>query len=132
MTNPAPITTLYAGVLGLLFGGLSLHVALTRMLLRQSLGDGGNKPLLRAVRIHGNAAEYTPFLLLLVLLLELGGVGAAWLHGLGGAMVAGRILHAAGLSMRSSANNARRLGAVLSIGSTMTAAARVLMLGLGM
>ena len=50
------------------------------------------------MRVHGNFTEYTPTFLILLLLAELGGAAFWFLHLLGAAFVAGRMLHAYGLS----------------------------------
>ncbi|HLG80788.1 MAG TPA: MAPEG family protein [Bradyrhizobium sp.] len=57
------------GVLGLLLFGLGLHVSLLRRRTRRSIGcdTGPTDPLHRAVRAHGNTAEYAPFFAVLFL-----------------------------------------------------------------
>ena len=56
-------------LLGLLLFGLGLNVSVTRRRQAQSIGHGTgpSDPLHRAVRAHGNTAEYAPFLGLLFL-----------------------------------------------------------------
>ena len=54
----APITALYAGLLGLLILVLAFRVVAVRRATEIGLGDGGNALLLSRIRIHGNAAEY--------------------------------------------------------------------------
>jgi len=77
---------------------LTLRVARLRFERRVGLGDGGDKELARAIRVHANAVETQPIVWLLMLAYELGG-GAAWLlHGCGAALLLGRFLHAYGLS----------------------------------
>jgi hypothetical protein len=65
---------------------------------RISLGMGEGSALEQPVRVHGNFTEYTPTFLILLLLAELGGAAFWFLHLLGTAFVAGRLLHAYGLS----------------------------------
>jgi uncharacterized protein len=86
-------TPLYAGLLALWLLVLSLRVSQLRRVAGVSLSDGGNTPLLRAIRGHGNFAEYVPFALLLLALLELNDTSPYVLHGLGAALLAGRLLH---------------------------------------
>lgn len=94
----APISAIYASILGLLFIALSWRVVLLRRRDRVPIGHGASKPLRRAIRVHANAAEYLPFILLLMVLFEVNG-GPAWeLHIYGIAMITGRILHALWLS----------------------------------
>ena len=92
------ITPVYAGLLTLVFVALSIRVIGARRGARVSLGDGGDRALLRRQRVHGNFAEYVPLALVLMLLAELQGVPRPVVHGLGLALLAGRLVHAAGVS----------------------------------
>ncbi len=107
---PLPITTFYASLLALLYIGLSNAVALTRIRLRVGIGDGENRLLARLIRVHGNFAEYVPFGVILLLLLESNGYSSHALHGYGVALVAARISHAVGLGRRAGASVPRFLG----------------------
>jgi uncharacterized membrane protein YecN with MAPEG domain len=60
-----------AGLCGFMFFWLSLRVVAVRRTSRISLGDGGDAELLARIRAHANFAEYVPFLLVLVLAIEL-------------------------------------------------------------
>lgn len=108
------ITPLYAGILALLYILLSLRVVKTRVNVRVSIGDGEDRSLLRAVRVHSNFAEYAPFTLLLLGFGEL--MAAPWwsLHALGMALLAGRVLHAAGLGREPDQFTLRRYGMYLT------------------
>jgi uncharacterized protein len=110
----APITALYAGLLGLLMLVLALRVVAVRRATSIGLGDGGNALLFSRIRIHGNAAEYVPLALVLMLILELNGASAWWLHVLGIALVVGRIAHAQGLTLSSGVSPGRFVGNVLT------------------
>ena len=110
----APITALYAGLLGLLMLILAFRVVAIRRSTSIGLGDGGNAILLSRIRIHGNAAEYVPLALLLMLILELNGGSARWLHGLGIALLVGRLAHAQGLSQATGISAGRFIGNVLT------------------
>lgn len=48
------------------------------------------------MRAHGNATEWTPLLVVLLLVLELSGAPSLWLHVAGGTLLLGRVLHAVG------------------------------------
>jgi uncharacterized membrane protein YecN with MAPEG domain len=91
------VTSLYAALLGLLLVALSLRVIGLRRANRVSLGDGDLPALRDAIRAQGNASEYIPLSLVLLLVLELGGAPAVLIHTAGTALLAGRLLHAAGL-----------------------------------
>ena len=86
------VTPIYAGLLALLFFVLSLRVVKLRG-HGASLGDGGNPLLLRRIRAHGNFAEYVPFILLMMGVLELSHYSAYLLHALGIALLIARLLH---------------------------------------
>lgn len=114
MIELVPVTSVYAGLLAILVVYLSLRVALMRRSAGIGLGDGGNKALGQAIRVQGNAVEYVPLALLLMLLLELNGAQAAMLHALGGALVLGRVLHAWGLTSSAGVSVGRLYGTMLT------------------
>lgn len=92
------ITPLYAGALAILYLALSYRVVQQRG-HGVSLGDGGDQELLRRIRGHGNFAEYVPFILLMLAMLEFGGVTPSWLlHLLGATLLVARLLHGIALS----------------------------------
>ncbi|WP_438970309.1 MAPEG family protein [Methylophaga sp.] len=91
------ITALYASLSALLLVKLSLRVISLRRKHRISLGDGGNADLQAAIRTQGNATEYIPIILILMMLLEW--ATAAWwiIHLAGIAMLVGRLFHASAI-----------------------------------
>ena len=91
------LTAVYAGLLAMVFLVLSVRVIGARRAARVSIGDGGEKNLLRRMRVHGNFAEYAPFTLLLMFLAETQGAPVSVLHGIGIMLLIGRLLHAIGL-----------------------------------
>ena len=92
------IVPFYAGLLGLLFVALGVRVIRLRQSEQVALGDGGHESLQRAMRVHANFAEYVPLALILLALAELTGAASLALHGLGLALLGGRVLHAYGVS----------------------------------
>lgn len=107
-----PITAVYASLLAILYIILSYRVAQRRMRFQVGLGTGQNTELERAIRIHGNFAEYVPFALLLLALFEAGG-GPAWaVHVAGAGLLIARGLHALGLSQSSGRSPGRFSGVV--------------------
>ncbi len=92
------MTGLYTALLALLLLGLAIRVVVLRWRTKTGIGDGGDRVLARAIRAHGNAIEYVPIALVLLLAAELGGAGPTLLHGCGIGLVAARIVHASGLS----------------------------------
>jgi uncharacterized membrane protein YecN with MAPEG domain len=108
------VTALYAGLLALLLVAFSIQVIRLRWRYRQGLGDGGHQALARSVRVQGNFIEYAPLGLILVGLLELAGFHAWVLHGLGVALVAGRVAHGWGLSRSDGPSIGRAAGMFLT------------------
>ncbi|MGZ5049604.1 MAG: MAPEG family protein [Methylobacter sp.] len=94
------ITSVYAALAALFIVKLSLSVIKLRRQHRVSVGDGGIEALQLAIRAHANALEYMPMALLLLLLLELNDAPKMLVHLGGSALLAGRILHALGLSAK--------------------------------
>ena len=107
------VTPIYAGLLALLFFVLSLRVVKLRG-HGASLGDGGNPLLLRRIRAHGNFAEYVPFILLMMAMLELSHFSSYLLHALGLALVVARLLHAYALSFTEKFKFGRFWGTALT------------------
>ncbi len=95
-----PITALYASLLVPLYVLLAARIILMRFSARVSVGDGGDKDLLRRMRVHANFAEYVPFALLLMGLAESLALDARLLHGVGIVLALGRYAHAYGMSRR--------------------------------
>lgn len=95
------ISSLYASLLALLIVWLSLHVIKLRRAKKVRLGDGGEPELQIAIRAQGNATEYIPISLILLVLLELNGAQSALVHLGGVAVLTGRLLHARGLLTES-------------------------------
>ncbi len=95
------ITPLYAALAAVILIVLSIRVIGARRSHKVAIGDGADENLARRIRAHGNFTEYTPLVLVLILLLELGGAPAWQLHLLGVALILGRIVHAWSLTAHS-------------------------------
>ena len=108
------IALLFASLHVLLMLALLVPVARHRHAQRIGLGTGGDAALERKIRVHGNFIENVPFALVLLALLELCGLPAAWLWTLGVAMLVARTLHAVGFSRRSGYSFGRFWGTVLT------------------
>ena len=112
---PLKVVPIYAALLALLFLGLSVRTLRLRRSLKIAVGDAGSTQMLRAMRAHANFAEYVPLCLLLLTLVELHGGRNAWvLHGLGLALLAGRLSHAWGVSQEHENYRFRVYGMVLT------------------
>jgi len=111
---PAPITALYAGILALVLTALAINVTVHRWRVRVPIGQGTDPLMARVIRVHGNAVEYIPVALLLMLLYEINGGRALLLHTAGITLTVGRILHAWGLTRMARPNLSRAAGQTLT------------------
>lgn len=92
-----PITALSAAALALLLVGLTVHAVRLRKARGIAFGDGGDLPLRRAIRAHGNLIEYMPIGLTMIALLEGGGAPRGLLAPFAAAFVAARVIHGFGV-----------------------------------
>ena len=123
------VVALYAGINILLLLVLGYLVTRARQTHKIALGDGGNDPMLRAIRAHANAAEYIPAALVGLLLISLFNNLPDWLlHAAGISLTAGRILHAVGLHM-GKLNIGRMAGIVLTFISYLLIGGALLYVG---
>jgi uncharacterized membrane protein YecN with MAPEG domain len=109
------ITSLYAGLLALTFLGLSTRVILYRNHNRLSLGDEGDRELLKRMRAQATCAEYTPIGLILLALTEIQGAPPLAVHALGLMLLAGRVIHGLGFSKSHNALGPRVFGMILTL-----------------
>ena len=120
---PLPVVTaLYAGLVGLLLLALAALVSRLRRARKVGLGDGGDRDLQRAIRVHGNAVEWALPGLLLLLVAELNRADPLLLHACGIAIVAGRVLHAFGLTRTAGVSFGRFYGSAVSWGAILVLA----------
>ncbi len=99
---PVPVTLLYGGLNALLITLLGMNVSRLRGVHRAGVEAHVPAELVRPLRAHGNATEWVPLGLLLLLVLEISGAGSRFtLHLCGGTLLLGRALHAAGLYGKS-------------------------------
>ncbi|MDQ3494142.1 MAG: MAPEG family protein [Pseudomonadota bacterium] len=112
--TPPTVSLLFAALHALLLIGLSLSVVLQRRSARVGLGDGGDAVLARRIRVQANFIEYVPLALLLLALLELGGLARMWVWAFGSVLLLGRVLHAVGLSGSAGTSKGRLYGTLLT------------------
>jgi len=94
------ILPIYAAFLATLFVYLSVRTIRARRSLGIGLGHAENPVMLRAMRVHANFAEYVPFALFLLFLVESSGANPLVVHALGVALLAARLSHAYGVSQQ--------------------------------
>jgi hypothetical protein len=133
----APTVTLHAAaLLGVLFVVLSLMVVFSRTVSKVNLGTGETPaaasaepvatPLFIAVRSHANFAEYVPFTLLLIGLIEMRTGGTLTVQLLAGGLVLARAIHPIGMGMKAP-NPFRAGGFLLTIAVLATASVKALL-----
>lgn len=109
------VSPLYAALTAFIFLVLSARVIFYRRANGISLGDAGDKNLLKRMRAQANCAEYAPIALLLLILAELSGAPAVAVHLAGSTLVAGRALHAYGFASTPQKMNLRVGGMALTL-----------------
>jgi len=108
------ITALYGAILSLIVIALAINVTVHRVKLRVPLGDGGNAEMRRMIRLHGNAAEYVPLAIALMLTYEINGGAHLGLHIVGIALIAGRVIQTWGMWATDMTNRGRQVGQSLT------------------
>ncbi len=108
------IAPIYAAVSGFALIALSVRVVGLRRRHRISIGHGDNPQLERAMRVQANFAEYAPTFLIMLLLSEMQGLQAWYLHGAGVIFLAGRAAHFVGIKTDDTQHIWRVLGMVLT------------------
>jgi uncharacterized membrane protein YecN with MAPEG domain len=117
-----PITALFAGLLSPLYILLALRVIGARRSARVSLGDGGDKELARRMRVHANFAENAPYTLVLMGLAESLRASSTSLYVAGACLLAGRLLHAYGVSQSDETLAIRIVAMTLTVSAIAIAA----------
>lgn len=111
------ITSVIAATLTLIFIKLSFAVIGLRRKNKVGLGSGGHDDLDRAIRAHGNFAEYVPLAMILIACLELNGA-PWWLVAIVGiTLIVGRLIHAKGINTPPPDFSKRILGMQLTFGT---------------
>ncbi len=96
-----PITLTIAGAAALLNIWLARRVGQMRLTHKVSIGDGGNEALIARMRAQANFIEYTPFVLILIGLIELAEGSRLWLWIVGMVYILARIAHGFGMDRPS-------------------------------
>ena len=108
------ITPLYAAITGLIFVVLSIRTLRLRHRFKVSIGSGNEPLLARAIRVHGNFAEYVPTALLLLFFVEVSAGNTTLVHALSLLLLTGRLLHAYGVSQLAENHKFRIAGTAMT------------------
>ncbi len=112
--TPLTITPVLIGLFACFQVLLTVFVIMRRAQTRIDWLDGGDQPLLRRIRAHGNFTETVPMTLLAMAACELGGLAPMWLWAGGGMLLLGRGLHAMSL-LTNNAPWSRRSGMSITL-----------------
>ena len=96
-----PITLTLAAAAALLNVWLAVRIVPLRYRSKTEYGDGGHPPLAIRIRSHANFTEYTPFVVILVGLIEFTRGTQAWLWAVAMVYLVGRVIHPLGMQRRS-------------------------------
>jgi uncharacterized protein len=118
-----PITLTIAGAAALINIWLGWRVGQVRIAHKVAMGDGGNPAVVARMRAHANFVEYTPFVLILLGLIELAAGTSLWLWGVGSLYLLARVAHGFGMDVQPPARSPLR-----GIGVLVT---MLILLGLG-
>ncbi|KEY57947.1 MAPEG family protein [Serratia sp. DD3] len=94
------VSALYVVLGALLLLKLSFDVVRLRMQYQVAFGDGGFYELQTAIRVHGNAVEYIPIAMIMLLIMEMNGAQVWMVHLCGLLLMIGRLVHYYGLHHR--------------------------------
>ena len=109
-----PVSLTFAGAFALINLWLAFRISAVRMRAKVSVGDGANPALLARMRAQANFVEYTPFVMILIALIEIVGGSRTWLWGIGIVYALGRIAHAFGMDRQTMPNPLRAGGALIT------------------
>lgn len=104
------VTPLYALPVAAIYLVLWFRTTSFRAANGVSIGDGGNKDLLLRIRQHGNCAEWSSFILILMILAEGMNAPDLYLHISGALLLIGRMAHPFGLKIDIAAHPLRYVG----------------------
>ena len=118
------ITPIFSAIFALFFVYLSVNVIKARRQNKVSIGTGRNQIVERSMRVHANFAEYVPFSLLLIVMLEINQTNIIVILMLCVVLLVGRIVHAWGVSSEDEKFVYRVAGMMMTF-SVMIAAAAI-------
>ena len=108
-----PVSLSFAAALALFNLFLAYRVSKVRVGAKVMVGSAGHPLLETRTRAHANFVEYSPFVVVLVALIELAGGRPASLWGIAFVYLLARVAHAFGMDNRST-NPARAGGALVT------------------
>ncbi len=119
-------TPFFAAVFALFYVFLSFGVIRLRLGEKVSLGDGDNRDLKVAIRVHSNFIEYVPLSLLLMWFIETALFDSNFALILGVMLLLGRVLHVFGMNNPSKYMLLRQVGMLATLSVLIIGAVRIL------
>jgi uncharacterized protein len=110
-----PITLTAAGAAALINIWLAVRVGQKRISNKISIGDGGHPPLIARMRAHANFSEYTPYVLILIALIEMATGTSIWLWLVTGAYLLARVAHGIGMDVVEGDSKLRGMGILFTM-----------------
>ena len=121
------VVPFYAALLAGFYIFLSVRVVRIRRQEKVGIGDANNLRLRRAIRAHGNFAEYVPLTVILTAFVEIQQFAVIIIHALCWMLIIGRLIHAYGVSQEKEDYRFRVAGMVLTF--TTIATSSLLLIG---
>ena len=112
--TPIEAFGLYAALNALIILVLSYNVTRHRQRAKVSIGHGDDEVLERACRAQGNAVEYTPIALIVLLAMTMMDAPIWAVHVAGGSLTIARALHGYGLNQDSGRTFGRFVGTLVT------------------
>jgi uncharacterized membrane protein YecN with MAPEG domain len=109
-------TPIFVAIFVLMFVGLSLNVIRFRLSKKVSLGDGDDRDLRVAIRMHGNFAEYIPIALILLWCVEQFTYNSGLVLILGSILFVARLAHVVGMQNSKKYFVLRQIGVLATHG----------------
>ena len=116
-----PITPVFAAIFVLIYVVLTFGVVRRRFGKKISLGTGEDRDLEKAIRIHGNFAEYVPLSLLLFWFVETITFNRTLVLVLASVLLVARICHVIGMKNPRSYLVLRQAGILATLGVMLVA-----------
>ena len=110
-----PVTLAMTAAAAFLNVWLAVRIGRVRLRDNAPHGDAGNPLLGRRMRAHSNFVEYTPFVLLLILAIELSAGSSLWLLGAGLLYMLARVAHGIGMDIEATPNPWRAGGITVTM-----------------
>lgn len=124
------ITFTYAGIAALWFVVLSIRVIALRgnpIFSFLAFNNSGESTLNRAIRAHGNFAEYAPFILFMMYMLENNSSPNLLIHVIGMTLIIGRFMHGICFGFMESSMPLRIGGTALTLTALITSGVSLLL-----